>query len=121
MHNIEPYYNWRHIYTSEEDSLSPFYGQVYSEFEYSQTVYNYYIHPQWDAFGSKTLYLKVLIADYEEKYAIIELLGEWNDAIENDIMTLKREVIDVFEQNGITKFIFIAENVKRKNHSIRLL
>ena len=111
MHNIEPYYNWRHIYTSEEDSLSPFYGQVYSEFEYSQTVYNYYIHPQWDAFGSKTLYLKVLIADYEEKYAIIELLGEWNDAIENDIMTLKREVIDVFEQNGITKFIFIAENV----------
>ena len=26
-------------------------------------------------------------------------------------MTLKREVIDVFEQNGITKFIFIAENV----------
>jgi len=111
MHNIEPYYNWRHIYTSEEDKLSPFFGQVYSEFEYSQTVYNYYIHPQWDAFGSKTLYLKVLIADYEEKYAIIELLGEWNDAIENDIMTLKREVIDVFELNGITKFIFIAENV----------
>ena len=111
MHNIEPYYNWRHIYTSEEDKLSPFFGQVYSEFEYSQTVYNYYIHPQWDAFGSKTLYLKVLIADYEEKYAVIELLGEWNDAIENDIMTLKREVIDVFELNGITKFIFIAENV----------
>ena len=111
MHNIEPYYNWRHIYTSEEDKLSPFFGQVYSEFEYSQTVYNYYIHPQWDAFGSKTLYLKVLIADYEEKYAIIELLGEWNDAIENDIMTLKREVIDVFVLNGITKFIFIAENV----------
>jgi hypothetical protein len=111
MHDIEPYYNWRHIYLSEEDQRSPFYGQTYSEFQFSQTVYNFYIHPQWDAFGSRTLYLKVLIADYEEKYAIIELIGEWNDAIENDIMTLKREVIDVFESNGICKFIFITENV----------
>jgi hypothetical protein len=111
MHDIEPYYNWRHIYISEEDQRSPFYGQTYSEFEFSQTVYNYYIHPQWDAFGSKTLYLKVLIADYDEKYTIIELIGEWNDAIENDIMILKREVIDVFEANGIYKFIFITENV----------
>jgi len=111
MHDIEPYYNWRHIYISEEDQRSPFYGQTYSEFEFSQTVYNYYIHPQWDEFGSKTLYMKVLMADYDEKYAIIELIGEWNDAIENDIMILKREVIDVFEANGINKFIFIAENV----------
>ena len=51
------------------------------------------------------------MADYEEKYAIIELIGEWNDAIENDIMELKREVTDVFFYEGITKFIFIAENV----------
>ena len=88
MHTIEPFYNWRHIYVSEEDQRSPFYGRQYSEFEYSQTVYNYYIHPQWDDFGSKTLYLKILIADYEEKYAIIEMLGEWNDAIENDMCLL---------------------------------
>ena len=111
MHNIEPYYNWRYIYISEEDQRSPFYGQIYSEFEFTQTVYNYYIHPQWDEFGSRTLYLKVLMADYEEKYAIIELIGEWNDAIENDIMELKREVVDVFELQGIRKFILIAENV----------
>ena len=111
MHEIEPFYNWRHIYVSEEDDRSPFYGQIYSEFEFTQTVYNYYIHPQWDEFGSRTLYLKVLIADYEEKYAVIELIGEWNDAIENDIMTLKRDVIDVFEAAGISKFILIAENV----------
>jgi hypothetical protein len=111
MHDIEPYYNWRHIYVSEEDQRSPFFGQTYSEFEFTQSVYNYYIHPQWDEFGSRTLYLKVLMADYEEHYAIIELIGEWNDAIENDIMTLKREVIDVFEQQGIFKFILIAENV----------
>ena len=111
MHDLEPFYNWRHIYLSEEDKYSPFYRQRYSEFEYTLSVYNYYIHPQWDEFGSKTLYMKVLIADYEEQYAIIELIGEWNDCIENDIMTLKREVIDVFEANGIFKFILIAENV----------
>jgi hypothetical protein len=111
MHDIEPFYNWRHIYVSEQDERSPFYGRTYSEFEFSQTVYNYYIHPQWDEFGSRTLFLKVLMADYEEQYAIIELIGEWNDAIENDIMELKREVADVFMQQGISKFIFIAENV----------
>ena len=96
---------------SEEDQLSPFYGRQYSEFEFTQTVYNYYIHPQWDEFGSRTLYLKVLQADYDEHYVVIELLGEWNDAIENDIMTLKRDVIDKFEQEGIHKFILITENV----------
>jgi hypothetical protein len=111
MHYIEPFYNWRHIYISEEDELSPFFGREYSEFEFSQTIYNYYIHPQWDEFGSRTLYMKVIMADYEEKYAIIELLGEWNDAIENDIMNLKREVIDKFHSNGIYKFIIIGENV----------
>ncbi|MBM3440105.1 MAG: hypothetical protein FJX94_04520 [Bacteroidetes bacterium] len=111
MHDIEPYYNWRHIYTSEEDERSPFFGRVYSEFEFSQTVYNFYIHPQWDDFGSRTLYLKVLMADYQEGYVIIEMIGEWNDAIENDIMELKREVIEKFMDQGIYKFILIAENV----------
>lgn len=111
MHDIEPFYNWRHIYTSEEDERSPFYGRVYSEFEFSQTIYNYYIHPQWDDFDSRTLYLKVLLADYDEHYIVMELIGEWNDAIENDIMNLKREVIDKFFLQGITKFILVAENV----------
>ena len=111
MHDIEPFYNWRHIYVSEEDERSPFYGRQYSEFEFTQTVYNYFIHPQWDDFGSRTLYIKVLLADYEEKYAIIEMIGEWNDAIENDIMELKREVLEKFMDEGIFKFVLIAENV----------
>jgi hypothetical protein len=111
MHNIEPFYNWRYIYVSEEDEHSPFYGRTYSEFEFSQTIYNYYIHPQWDYFGSKTLYLKIIMADYEEHYAVIELIGEWNDAIENDIMELKREVADKLLAKGIYKFILVAENV----------
>lgn len=111
MQDIEPFYNWRHIYISEEDRLSPFYGRTYSEFVFSQTVYNYYIHPQWDDFGSRTLYLKVLIADYDEQYAVVEMIGEWNDAIENDIMELKREVLEKFMDNGIFKFILVGENV----------
>lgn len=41
MHDIEPFYNWRHLYTADEDPRSPFYGREYSEFEFSQTVYNY--------------------------------------------------------------------------------
>lgn len=111
MQDIEPFYNWRHLYTAEEDRLSPFYGRTYSEFEYSQTVYNYYIHPQWDDFGSRTLYMKILFADYDLGFAIIELFGEWNDAIENDIMTLRRDITDHLYARGITKFILIAENV----------
>jgi len=47
------------------------------------------------------------MADYEEKYMIIELMGEWNDAIENDIMALKRDVIDVFFLNGITDVLIL--------------
>jgi hypothetical protein len=111
MHNLEPFYNWRHIYIAEEDKRSPFYGREYSEFEFSQTVYNYYIHPQWDDFGSKTLYLKIIYVDYELNFAIIEMIGEWNDAIENDIMELKREVIEKLYPEKIFKFILITENV----------
>ena len=111
MHDIEPFYNWRHIYIAEEDPRSPFFGRKYSEFEYSQTVYNYYIHPQWDDFGSRTLYMKIIYVDYELNFVIIELLGEWNDAIENDIMELKREIFDVLYKDGIYKYILITENV----------
>ena len=111
MHEIEPYYHWRHLYMAEEDAKSPFFGQTYSEFEFSQTVYNYYIHPQWDEMGCKTLYLKLIYADYEMAFAIIELIGEWNDAIENDIMTFKREILEKLMDEGIYKFIIIAENV----------
>ena len=111
MHEIEPYFNWRHLYNAEEDEFSPFYGIEHSEFEFSNTVYNYYIHPQWDEFGSKTLYIKVLFVDYEMNYAIMELIGEWNDAVENDIMHLKRSVIDIMVAKHIYKFILITENV----------
>jgi hypothetical protein len=111
MHDIEPYFKWRDYYTAEEDARSPFYGREYSEFEFTHAVYNYLIHPQWDEFGSKTLYLKILFADYDEHFAIIELLGEWNDTIDNDIQTLKRNVIEPLMDEGIYKFILIGEQV----------
>jgi len=117
MQDIEPYFNWRHLYTSDADRLSPFYGVEYSEFEYTQTLYNYYIHPQWDNFGSRTLYMKILFAEYEMGFVIIELIGEWNDAIENDIMTLKRDIIEPIMEHGINKFILIGENVLNFHYS----
>src|SRR5438105_7602289 len=109
MHELEPFYYWRDFYAAEEDELSPFYGREYSEFEFTNTIYNFYIHPQWDNFGSPTLYLKILFAYYNHHFVVIELMGEWNDAINNDIMFLKREVIDVFLRKGIHKFVLIGE------------
>lgn len=111
MHFIEPYFNWRGYYIASEDVTSPFYEREYSEFEFSNRIYNYLIHPQWDYFGSSTLFLKVLYTDYDQGYAIIEFMGEWNDTIENDIMILKRDVIEPMMSNGINKFILIGENV----------
>jgi len=111
MHDIEPYYRWRDAYIAAEDERSPFYGRVYDEFRFTQRVYNYFIHPQWDDMGSETLYLKVIYADYELGYAIIELIGEWNDCLANDIMYLKRDVVDRMSEQGISKYILICENV----------
>lgn len=111
MHDIEPYYNWRHLYVAAEDDRSPFYEREYSEFEFTHAIYNYVIHPQWDDMGSPTLFIKILFVDYDDGYAIIELLGEWNDCINNDIMTFKRDIIEKIMQYGIDKFILIGENV----------
>lgn len=111
MHTLEPFYNWRHRYTSEEDERSPFHGIEHSEFEFTHAVYDHVIHPQWDDFGSSTLYLKVLFVQYDDGYAIIELIGEWNDLLHNDVMYLKRDVIEPMMAQGITKFILIGENV----------
>lgn len=111
MHDIEPYFQWRDLYISSEDERSPFYGTVNNEFSFTNKVYNYYIHPQWDTCESNTLYLKVIYSDYDEGYTIIEFIGEWNDIIENDIMYLKRNVIDKMIPEGINKFILLMEHV----------
>ena len=117
MHYVEPYYNWRGYYIASEDPSSPFYGREYSEFEFNNAVYNFYIHPQWDSIGSPTLFIKILFTDYDSGFVIIELLGEWNDAIENDIMILKRDIIEPILEQGITKFILVGENVLNFHYS----
>lgn len=111
MHNLEPFYSWQNLYDASEDSHSPFFGSTYSETECINSVYNYYIHPAWDEMGSATLYLKILYADYNAGFCIIELLGEWNDLLYNDIMYLKRNVAETLMNAGISKFILIGENV----------
>ena len=111
MHDIEPHYRWRDQYIASVDERSPFFGRQHSEFQYSQKIYNYFIHPQWDHIGSPTLYTKMLYADYNEEYVILELLGEWNDCIHNDIMFLKREIIDHIMKHKISKYILLCDNV----------
>ncbi len=111
MHDIEPHFSWRLYYTAETDERSPFFGREYSEIYFTHTIYNHYIHPQWDDFGSETLFLKIIYTDYQRGFTIIEMLGEWNDCLFNDIMFLKRNVLEVMMANGIKKFILIGENV----------
>lgn len=111
MQDIEPFYSWRDLYVAAEDPRSPFFEREYSEFEYTNRIYNYYLHPQWDDFGSETMYIKILFISYEEGFAVIELIGEWNDAIGNDIMFLKRDIIDMLMEEGIRYFILMGENV----------
>ncbi|HAW21004.1 MAG TPA: hypothetical protein DCX14_12550 [Flavobacteriales bacterium] len=111
MHTIEPYWNWRNLYAAELDEQSPFYGREYSETFYTDAIYDHYIHPQWDNIGSATLFIKILYVEYEDQFAIIELIGEWNDTLNNDIMTLKRDIIDALIDAGINKFIIVGESV----------
>lgn len=111
MHTLEPYYNWRSLYIASEDNRSPFYNRHYSEFEFTNAIYDHVIHPQWDEFGSRTLYAKILYAGYEKQYCIIELMGEWNDILYNDIMYFYRNVIEVLVEQDIKYFMLIGENV----------
>lgn len=111
MHQIEPYIGWLKYYDPAQDEASPFYGKEYNYNLYSETIYGYYIDPGWDFIGSETLYAKVLFADYDEGFMVIEFIGEWNDALHNDVMHLKRNLIDEMVPAGINKFILIGENV----------
>ena len=111
MHEIEPFYRWETFYKSSDDKKSPFYGKEYNFDLYTNDIYGYYIHPGWDFIGSETLYVKILFADYKKKFSVIELIGEWNDTLYNDIMHLKRNLIDELSVHGIDKYILIGENV----------
>lgn len=111
MFDLEPHYGWRKYYTAESDPDSPFFGGEYSEFEFRNAIYDTLIHPQWDEFGSLTFYTKILYSNYVQQFVIMELIGEWNDLLYNDIMYLYRNIIESLLEKGIRKFILIGENV----------
>ncbi|QHT70992.1 hypothetical protein GXP67_32260 [Rhodocytophaga rosea] len=111
MHEIEPFYNWENYYVAADDDRSPFYGREYNMQMYTHDIYGYYIHPLWDEIGSETLYVKILYIDYQRRFAIIEMFGEWNDTLHNDIMHFKRNVIDYLVEEGINQYILIGENI----------
>lgn len=117
MQNIEPYYNWRHLYIASNDKKSPFSLYQNSEVYYTHSLYNFIIHPQWDSIGSETLFVKVLFTNYEKKFVVIELLGEWNDCLNNDIMHLKNKVLHQMIKEGIIYFILLGENVLNFHYS----
>ena len=111
MQEIEPYYRWESYYRADEDERSPFYGRQYNLQAYENDIYGYYIHPLWDYIGSETLYVKVLFVDYGRQFAVIELFGEWNDCLHNDIMHLKRNLIDYMGRRNVNRYLLIGENV----------
>jgi len=114
MHEIEPFYNWEKFYSADTDKKSPFYGENLNDDgagRYLHTIYGYYIHPDWQFIGTETLYVKLLYADYHRNFAIIEMMGEWNDTLHNDVMFLKRNVVDVLNKEGINHFLLIGENI----------
>lgn len=111
MHEIEPFHRWHNHYDVAHDERLPFFGKQYNYDLYSETIYGYYIAPGWDFMGSETLYIKVLYTDYLQGYTIMELIGEWNDAINNDIMHLKRNVLESLVLQGVNQFILLGESV----------
>jgi hypothetical protein len=111
MHELEPFYNWEKYYNAADDERSPFFGVDYRIIDNTHVIYGYVIHPLWDYIGSETLYVKILYANYSQGFAIIEMMGEWNDTLHNDIMHFKRNVVDLMLKHKINKFILIGENI----------
>ena len=106
-----PYEGWHQYYEVSEDKMSPYFGQEYNFDLYSEEIYGYFIDPTWDYMGSETLYLKILFTDYDKSFTIIEFIGEWNDALNNGIMHLKRNIVEPMIYQGINKFILLGDNI----------
>jgi hypothetical protein len=111
LQNIEPFYGWLGFYSHEMDENSPFHTVEHNLFEYDRFVYTFAAHPLWDQIESESLLVKILYANYDEGYAIVELLGEWNDLHLNDFKLLCENCLTYLTDAGIRKIILIAENV----------
>jgi len=108
---VEPFYGWLDYYSAERDQRSPFHGVEPSLFEYNRAIYNMPAHPLWDDIESDGLLVKILFAHYKAGFAIVELMGEWNDLHQNDFKLLCENCLTYLVDNGINRIILIAENV----------
>lgn len=111
LRDIEPFYGWLGIYNHEIDERSPYHGIEHNQFYYDRSINTIPAHPLWDEIGSESLLIKILFADYEQGFAIIELFGEWNDLFENDFKLLAENCFTYLIDHGIQKFILVCENV----------
>jgi hypothetical protein len=111
MHQFEPFFGWLDFYSHESDPLSPFHEVEHNQFFFDRQVYDYLAHPLWDTIGSEGLLVKILFADYEEGYAVIELFGVWNDLLQNDWRLLVENCLEILRMEGIQRFVFIGENI----------
>ncbi len=111
MHEIEPFYGWLSLYSNEDDDNSPFQTAEHGAFSLDKGVYEYLAHPLWDEIGSDGLLVKILYANYDEGYAVVELFGVWNDLIQNDYRLLAEHCLTYLIDAGIDKFILVVENV----------
>lgn len=111
LHHIEPFYGWLNIYSHETDERSPFHEVEHNLFQYDRSVNRIPAHPLWDDIGSESLLVKILYADYQLGYAIIELFGEWNDLFDNDFKLLAENCLTYLIDHGIRRFIMVCENV----------
>ncbi len=111
LRDIEPFFGWLQWYNTENDPRSPFYEVEHNLFYYDRSINEIPAHPLWDDIGSESLLIKILYADYQAAYAIIELFGEWNDLFENDFRLLAENCLTYLVDQGINRFILVCENV----------
>ncbi len=111
LHHIEPFYGWLAWYSHDQDERSPFHEVEHNQFYYDRSINQIPAHPLWDDFGSESLLCKILFADYEKGFAIIELFGEWNDLFDNDFKLFAENCLTYLVDHGIDRFVLICENV----------
>ncbi len=111
LHYIEPFYGWLNLYSHEHDECSPFHQVEHNQFYFDRSINRIPAHPLWDDIGSESLLIKILYADYQAGYAVIELFGEWNDLFDNDFKLLVENCLTYLMDHGIKRFVLICENV----------
>lgn len=111
LHHIEPFFGWLATYSHETDANSPFHQVEHNMFYFDRSINSIPAHPLWDQIGSESLLVKILFADYDKGFAVIELFGEWNDLFENDYKLLGENCLTYLIDQGINQFILICENV----------